>query len=374
MQNQLSYFFFSYSSPFYYVRGATLLSLVAKQLGIDCSAIFKNNTIPNGSTIIFNRFSSGKFFSSVARWCNELSIPYVFDIDDAYWALPAHSQDDAALQKESISHADTLAKNASVIITTNQILAHEIQKRFPGQEVKVVGNCTSQGYMTKGGVCIANTDSFKVCNDQLVWFRKLLRQLVDNGVPVTLLGENDNFFENEEDFRMQISGRLDYESYLRFLSQGNFKFGLVPVEPSLYADCKSDIKIIEFLAANMCVYASNIAPYGNFVKENSSKIVHVVDHDESSWQTAVKHIIASYSKEELDTSREILAVQYQTKLQQFHAWLSVADFLKEKREKAAKNNSYQALMQKIKQYQYLQRKYHSVRDSWLVRNFKKIFG
>ncbi len=85
-------------------------------------------------------------------------------------------------------------------------------------------------------------------DDQIGWFIDLLRLIVQHGLSIQLLGENQNLLDRCSDIVVHSLPAMDYGSYLRNLAIAHCRLGLIPVEHSSYADCKSAIKAIEFVS------------------------------------------------------------------------------------------------------------------------------
>ena len=325
----MKFFFFTFDGPFYQVRTASIDNPIAESLGVRCSGLFRSGKIEGGTFPVFNRFSHFFLFRAVASRCRALRIPYIFDIDDVLWALPGFSSDSVRENGALWGKIDLLLKGASVITTTNELLSRELQEKYPAAKVFVVPNAAPQTQSVPGGVLIANTDSLKLSPDSLPWFRSLLHKLVDSGVPVTLMGENQNFFSEPRDLRFSASPRLPYEEYVQSLAHGEFRFGLIPVEEGHYGDCKSEIKALEFLGAGMDVFASAIAPYTSLKARHPALPLTIVNNREEEWRSVVERIASTGADAERQRRASLLALQGDQRSSQFAAWEEVYRYLSE---------------------------------------------
>jgi hypothetical protein len=316
-------YFFSYDSAFYWVRCSTLESLTANKSGFSISKVTQVHKVNTGTILVFNRFSISLFYRLAYKFAKFLKIPYIVDIDDLFWELPGFSSDLAADSKIYISQLDDLLKGANVITTTNEFLKGELEKRYQRKTI-IVPNARTSWYAPKGGVIIANTDSFKMNEDEKSWFNDILKDLAKTGIAVQFLGNNEAVLEGIE-FDTYSLPQMAYSSYLSFLANSGFKVGIIPVSDSNYADAKSDIKIQEFLAAGSAVFASDIRPYREYSKRFPNTGINLIRNNEQEWRKAAAEI-----KSICDDAAMRAAVIAESTLRkaQFNAWLEVVDAVK----------------------------------------------
>ncbi len=137
---------------------------------------------------------------------------------------------------------------AAAITVSTPELKEQVEPRFPGKPVFLVENCLPAWIAPRSGVLIANSDAFKMGDDQIGWFIDLLRLIFQRGLSIPLLGDNQKLLDQRSDIVVYSLPAMDYGSYLRNLAIAHFRLGLIPVEHSSYADCKSAIKAIEFIS------------------------------------------------------------------------------------------------------------------------------
>jgi hypothetical protein len=327
----LNFYFFSFNSPFYLVRAAALRTAVARATGVTCSAIFESSRFPVDPIFVCNRFVSGKIFNDCISTMQRTGVPYVMDIDDAYWDLPSHSTDaasDLSTGTRVIQQTDRIVRAARCITTTTPYLAAELARRFSGATIIVVPNCVSPELVHPGGVCIANTDSFKAAGALLTTLRSEFRNLAEQGVPVTFFGENENFFTGSEDFIFSALPRQSYEEYLSRLSTGQFRYGAIPVQETSYARCKSEIKALEFLGAGMTVFGSDIEPYRALRSTFQGDSLHLVPNTPEGWKGCTSTIQNSLDPETLQRNRAVLQQQRESRKAQLVAWKEVGALMR----------------------------------------------
>ena len=96
---------------------------------------------------------------------------------------------------------------------------------------------------------------------------------------------------------------LDYGSYLSNLAIAHFHLGLILVEHSSYADCKSAIKAIEFVSQRMPTVASEIARYCRFASFHGVSDYQVVTNTFEDWNQGVEAGILQIPEEERRTGK-----------------------------------------------------------------------
>jgi len=283
-------FFYYPNSPFFWVRAGTLYSPCHGAPSVSARVLFESISLEPKSALVFNRFNQSRFFSSSFEKAKALKIPTIFDVDDLYWDLPSFSTDPASKSSHAIQYADSLAAGADVVTTTNSYLAEKLSSRFKGKRVEVIGNAVPTKKIT-GGFLIANTDSFKFSSESISWFSEIISDLIAQGWGVQFIGKNSSLLKLLPRFSFGVQGELGYSEYLDSLSQ--YQFGLVPVESGDYSDCKSEIKLLEFLQAGLKVIASDIRPYREL--DAKELPLQIVPNTKQAWSKAISKLIETAS-------------------------------------------------------------------------------
>lgn len=302
---------------------------MARAEGISVQAFFETFELPSDPIIVLNRFISGRAFTSSVHYLLSSQTPFVFDIDDCYWDLPTFSTDRARIDEDLAAHTDARAQAAAIITTSTPPLEAELTRRFPGKHIALVPNCLTPAAPMRGGICVANTDSFKAEGELLPTLRSALRDAAVRGIPVTFLGENDNFFSHREDFVFSEVPRQSYDSYLLHVRSIQPAVGLIPVSTSRYSDCKSEIKALEFLQLGAHVYASDIPPYRSLKERYPSDRLELVANTPDAWRAACARAVAA-TEIPPHISRhnaEGIALQTGYRTAQLDAWRVVGDHM-----------------------------------------------
>ena len=240
---------------------------------------------------VFDRFETGFYFRKLHSLCLSAGLPYLIDLDDLIWELPDFSISSRIPPKYLLAFPESLISGAAALTVSTRELKEHVEHRYPGKPVFLVENCMPAWIAPRSGVLIANTDAFKMGDDQIGWFIDLLRLIFQHGLSIQLLGENQNVLERCSDIVVHSLPAMDYGSYLRNLAVAHFRLGLIPVEHSSYADCKSAIKAIEFISQRMPTVASDIAPYRRFAGLHGISDFQVVPNTFEAWKQAVETVI-----------------------------------------------------------------------------------
>ncbi len=300
-----------------------------------------------GGIPVFDRFETGFYFRKLQSLCLSAGVPYLIDLDDLIWDLPEYSISFRIPAKHPFAFPESLMSGAAAITVSTPELKEQVEPRFPGKPVFLVENCLPAWIAPRSGVLIANTDAFKMGDDQIGWFIDLLRLIFEHGLSIQLLGMNQNLLDRCSDIVVHSLPLVDYSSYLRNLALAHFRLGLIPVEHSSYADCKSAIKALEFVSQRMPTVASDIAPYRRLAGRQGSSGFHVVPNTFEAWKQAVEMVILRIPAEERQQGKEINAMLKSTRDSQWQQWLAVIDFLRDRRPDPA---TMRRLSRKLRPY------------------------
>ncbi len=341
---------------FHWVRNGSLYSPAARQRQVTVRTMFRREEL-GGGIPVFDRFETGFYFRKLQRLCLSAEVPYLIDLDDLIWDLPEFSISFRIPAKYLLAFPESLMAGAAAIIVSTPELKEHVEPRFPGKPVFLVENCLPAWVAPRSGVLIANTDAFKMGDDQISWFIDLLRLIFEHGLSIQLLGENQNLLDRCSDIVVHSLPAMDYSSYLRKLAVAHFRLGLIPVEQSSYADCKSAIKAIEFVSQRMPTIASEIAPYRRFAGLHHISDFHVVPNTLEAWKQAVEAVILRIPEEERQQGKEINAMLKATRDTQWQQWLAVIDFLSGRRPDPA---TMRRISRTLRPYDFVYRNFQPI--------------
>jgi len=358
----MEFYFPARDRALHWIRTSSLYSPAARLRQITVKAMFRQEELAAGIPV-FDRFEGGFYFRKLHSLCLSAGVPYVIDLDDLIWELPEFSISSRIPPKYLLEFPESLISGAAAITVSTHELKGQVEHRFPGKPVFLVENCMPAWIAPRFGVLLVNSDAVKMGDDHLGWFIDLLRLIFQHGLSIQLIGDNQNLLERCSDIVVHSLPFLDYSSLLRYLAGAHFRLGLIPVQHSSYADCKSAIKAIEFLSQRMPTVASDIAPYRRFAGLHGIGDFHVVPNTFEAWKQAVETVILKIPEEERQKGREINAMLKATRDTQFEQWLAVVDFLRDRRPDPA---TMRRLSRTIRPYRFV---YSKVRPIFMpVRN------
>jgi len=298
---------------------------------------------------VFDRFEGGFYFRKLHALCLSAGVPYVIDLDDLIWELPDFSISSRIPPKYLLEFPESLISGAAAITVSTHELKGQVEHRFPGKPVFLVENCMPAWIAPRSGVLLVNSDAVKMGDDHLGWFVDLLRLIFQHGLSIQLIGDNENLLERCSDIVVHSLPFLDYGSLLRYLAGAHFRVGLIPVQHSSYADCKSAIKAIDFLSQRMPTVASDTAPYRRFAGRHGISDFHVVPNTFEAWKQAVETVMLRIPEEERQQGKEINTMLKATRDTQLQQWLAVIDFLRDRRPDPA---TMRRLSRKLRPYRF----------------------
>ena len=345
----MEFYFPSKDWALHWIRTSSLYSPAARLRQITVKAMFRREELGTGLPV-FDRFETGFYFRKLHSLCLSAEVPYAIDLDDLIWELPQFSISSRIPPKYLLEFPEALISGAAAITVSTHELKEQVEHRFPGKPVFLVENCMPDWIAPRYGVLLVNSDAVKMGDDHLCWFVDLLRLIFEHGLSIQLIGDNQNLLERCSDIVVHSMPFMDYSSLLRYLACANYRVGLIPVQHSSYADCKSTIKAIEFLSQRIPTIASDTAPYRRFAGLHGISDFHVVSNTFEAWKQAVETVIQQIPEEERQRGKEVNAMLKATRDTQLQQWLAVIDFLRDRRPEPA---TMRRLSRKLRPYRFV---------------------
>jgi hypothetical protein len=346
--------FLFFNDPFFWVRASTLSSLPDR---VEVRKLYETNNFAPTAIPVFNRFGTSRLFRTYHSLCMRLNIPYIVDIDDLFWQLPSFSQD-TFTQGSQLSFLRELVKGATMVTTTCDELRREIVTEFGHQKVLIVPNTPPTWFAPPQSALIANTDTFKMNSDGIRWFGDVLTHLLEEGIPIQLIGANGALIEARPELLLYSLPQMSYPDYLKTLMSHSFWLGLIPVDASPYADCKSAIKAQEFLSAGMRVVASEIAPHLHFKNQYNHPDFIIVENTYESWRDAIDQFLRKRREEEVLRGKATVSLLQEARHVQREGWKEV---LAEIAPLAPTPSQIEHLMQGIRRYEFARDKVRKIK-------------
>jgi len=162
----MEFYFPARDRPFHWVRTSALSSPAARQRQIAVRTMFRQEEI-GASVPVFDRFETGFYFRKLQSLCLSAGVPYLVDLDDLIWDLPEFSISYWIPPKYLLAFPESLMSGAAAITVSTPDLKEQVELRFPGKPVFLVENCLPAWIAPRSGVLIANTDAFKMGDNQI---------------------------------------------------------------------------------------------------------------------------------------------------------------------------------------------------------------
>ena len=176
------FYFSTKDNAFHCVRTSSLYSPAARQRQIAARTMFRQEEI-GGGIPVFDRIEMGFYSRKLHSLCLSAGAPYLVDLDDPIWDLPEFTGSSRIPPKYLLAFPESLIAGAAAVTVSTPDLKEQVEHRFPGKPVFLVENCLPAWIAPRSGVLIANTDAFKMGDDQIGWFIDLLR-LIFSARPV----------------------------------------------------------------------------------------------------------------------------------------------------------------------------------------------
>ena len=183
---------------YHWVRSSSLYSPAARQRQITVRTMFRQEEV-GASVPVFDRFETGFYFRKLHSLCLSAGVPYLIDLDDLFWELPDFSTSSRMPPKYLLAFPESLISGAAALTVSTHELKEHVEHRYPGKPVFLVENCMPAWIAPRHGVLIANTDAFKMGDENIRWFIDLLRLIFEHGLSIQLLGDNQNLLDQCSD-------------------------------------------------------------------------------------------------------------------------------------------------------------------------------
>jgi glycosyltransferase involved in cell wall biosynthesis len=221
--------------------------------------------------LVFTRYgdTSGLAFRDAAL---RSGIPYIYHIDDDLLNLPADLGADVLRKHGSVSVLETrraLLSSADLIYASTPFLQQTLQGYFPDRDVvsgmyapyleQPIRTTTSTrkfviGYMGSKGHA---QDLAMIAGPLCEVLSKRPETSFETFGTVSMPAELQRFGSRVRSHK----GTVDYQAFLRQLSQMSWNVGLAPLKDSVFNRCKAPTKFVEYTACGIPTMASHINVY-----------------------------------------------------------------------------------------------------------------
>ena len=222
----------------------------------------------------------------------------VVDVDDAFFSMN-ESHPEWELYKPKIAALEYVIKNADLVTVTNEFMKHGYSKI--AKMIAIVPNTIDAKLWKKPRFNLRRNTNNKLRiiymgtatheKDFLMVLPALeeLAKKRPGSFELTIIGVARDIPKYPWIKRIyQPKGKSVYPEFVRwFVKQGPFDVGICPLKDSKFNSAKSDIKILDYLAANIYPVASAVKPYQTDVQ----KYATTVKNTKAEWMEALSGVI-----------------------------------------------------------------------------------
>jgi GT2 family glycosyltransferase/glycosyltransferase involved in cell wall biosynthesis len=236
----------------------------------------------------------------------EQGVPYIYEIDDLLWNLPAEHTDhdiDAA-QREALL---ALIANASLVTTSTHDLAEPLRRLNPN--VRVIPNTFDAGVWLRplpGALlsevaeqCHFGTDRLRILYmgsrshaHDLEMIAPAIEEVIGRfpGVEVVQIG-GGCLLPGARELKApkERSAYLDFVDWFRAVAS-HCTVAIAPLKQSEFNSMKSDIKYVDYALAGVPAVFSRFGPYAHTVKHGETGILS--DNSVDSWVEAIGGVLS----------------------------------------------------------------------------------
>jgi len=236
-------------------------------------------------------------------------IPIIYDIDDLLFQIPDWSANKIdQTTKELIKNTMSIVDK---VTCTTQPLYNELKKI--SDNICIIKN-----------VCIP---SEKISNPKLKHFNEECTLVVSssdrviveflipsiqtilnifNHIKLVVIGNISYRFRiNKNQKNIKFYAQCNENEYSKILNSINNGIGLIPLDKSLFSQCKSSIKFFHYTTCGIVTIASNVKPYSDTIINNKTGIL--VDNDPKLWCDAISETILNYRQRQLFLENAIMS-------------------------------------------------------------------
>lgn len=238
--------------------------------------------------IVIQREASPFLLRKIRQWRAQ-GKAVVFDIDDLLFDVPSFLESYAHYQGTRVFIKEALQNTNHVTTTTERL---SVALRPYAQSVSVTPNSsqhwgvTAEHFATSGQpvkLLIASSDTVRL--DFLV--PALTRVLDDKDLCIEILAIGNTVdFLNKAGIPVTGIPLLSYPEFLSFVSKQNNAIGIIPLDDSIFSNCKSPIKFLDYACCGVPSICSNVAPYSDVISNDQDGVL-VANHIDA-WYTAIK--------------------------------------------------------------------------------------
>lgn len=221
----------------------------------------------------------------------------IYDTDDLLVKLPQESESPwSKLHINSEKYLKDFMPLFNVFTTTNNYLADQLKKTFDYRHIKTVPNLILSNFFKRIKKNTSNQDFFKI----LIGGRQKLNEISPivgalkkilkehKNVLIFFTGFKEKILEFENEKRVFYSGAKAYPEYLKNIDHIRPDITISPLRDTLFNNCKSNIKFLEYSYLDIPGIYSDVYPYKNSIDSNITGILCSANDD---WYEKIHQLI-----------------------------------------------------------------------------------
>lgn len=248
-----------------------------------------------GAVIIQRQASP--FIVRLARRLAEARIPYIYEIDDLLWDMPAFLES-ASVWTRRRAELLELIRNADFVSTTTERLAEKLRPFNPNvaQIPNVLPQTTaeeSDNLEQSPVLLIGATDRMAVAHV----IPALVRLQEHSDIPVVAVGPVAEALAAAK-VRVQSYPLMEYREFAGFLRRfaDAVAVALLPLDGSEFSGCKSPVKYLSYAEARIPVIADAVPPYSDIIVHDRNG--WLADGTPEGWERAIRTLLDERSRRE----------------------------------------------------------------------------
>jgi glycosyltransferase involved in cell wall biosynthesis len=261
----------------------------------DSSGIsFELDVARRADLIIIQRHFPVQFNEKILRDIIGLGIPIIYDLDDDFLDIPSFHTHYHSLSKR-IPYIKWILKEADLITVSTPLLKEAVIKHT-NRPVCIQPNLVDWELFYAQPRIRAGTFNFLVSGTsthQRDWriIEEALAKILDtykNEVNAVFFGDIPERFLNHPSARL-VKFEASYNHYAECLRKLDVHAALVPLENTIFNQCKSNIKWLEYSAAGIPGIFSNLAPYNSSICHGETGLL--VDNTTDAWFRGMEELL-----------------------------------------------------------------------------------
>lgn len=298
------------------------------QARITLESVTRSRDLAWADLVVFCR-NCGPLYECYREFLVERRIPYIYDIDDNLFALPAnsklaqdlHESESLRVLETYLCHADLVRVYSQPMLEQVRIFNKNVQLVDPPIDWDVV--LTSRTASESGKIKVVYATSRMEDELASIFLPALIRLLKEypHRVEAFLLGCRPDFNGcRNVHYRPFLP---NYDRFMRKFSRVGYDIGLAPLHNDLFHRSKTNNKFREYAACCIAGVYSNVDVYSQCVRDGETGLL--VSNESDAWYLAIRRLIEDDQLRERIRDQALAYVKARYSYEKFlDTWLSQA--------------------------------------------------